>query len=86
VSGSGDISLTGKTNIFESSISGSGKTDTMGLQADTVDCSVSGSGNFSVYADKFLKVRVSGSGNVKYKGNAQVDQSISGSGKVLKVE
>lgn len=86
VSGSGDITMTGKANRIESSISGSGKTNTMDMQADTVTCSVSGSGNFSVYAEKLLTVRVSGSGNVQYKGNAQVDQAISGSGKVVKVQ
>lgn len=84
VSGSGDITLSGRATSIESSISGSGKVNAMNMYADDVICSVSGSGNFWVHADKNLKVNVSGSGNVRYKGNPQIDQSISGSGKVIK--
>lgn len=84
VSGSGDITLSGKAVSIDSAISGSGKVNAMDMYADNVTCAVSGSGNFWVYAEKSLKVNVSGSGNVRYKGNPQIDQSISGSGKVIK--
>lgn len=84
VSGSGDITLSGKAESIENTISGSGKVNATNMYADDVTCSVSGSGNFWVHAEKNLKVNVSGSGNVRYKGNPQIDQSISGSGKVIK--
>lgn len=86
VSGSGDITLVGQAKTIDSSISGSGKTHAMNMQTETAICTVSGSGNFEVNAEKQLKVRVSGSGNVRYKGHPQIDQSISGSGKVIKVD
>ncbi|MFV0418742.1 MAG: head GIN domain-containing protein [Dysgonomonas sp.] len=84
VSGSGDITLSGKATSIDNAISGSGKVNAMDLYAEDVTCTVSGSGNFWVHAEKNLKVNVSGSGNVRYKGNPQIDQSISGSGKVIK--
>lgn len=85
VSGSGDITLTGKAASVDCAISGSGKVKAAEMLSDTVYCSVSGSGNFNVHAEKYLKVSVSGSGNVHYKGDPQIDQSISGSGKVIKM-
>jgi len=85
VSGSGNVTLTGKASIIDTAISGSGKVETVGMPADTVYCSVSGSGNFTVSVEKYLKVDVSGSGNVRYKGDPKIDQSISGSGKVIKL-
>ncbi len=84
VSGSANITLTGKAGTIDTAISGSGKVMSSDMQADTVICTVSGSGNFSVYAEKLLKVKVSGSGNVNYKGDPHIEQSISGSGKVIK--
>lgn len=84
VSGSGDITLSGKAVSIDNAISGSGKVNAMDLYVENVTCTVSGSGNFWVHAEKSLKVSVSGSGNVRYKGNPQIDQSISGSGKVGK--
>lgn len=86
VSGSGDINLTGKTGTMDNAISGSGKVIASEMHADTVYCTVSGSGNFQVYAEEYLKVNVSGSGNVKYKGDPKIDQSISGSGKVVRMD
>lgn len=84
VSGSGDITLSGKAVSIDNAISGSGKVNATNMYAENVICTVSGSGNFWVHAEKSLKVSVSGSGNVRYRGNPQIDQSISGSGKVIK--
>ena len=78
--------MVGKASSVDSNISGSGKVVATDLVADTVSCSVSGSGDFFVTAQKYLNVDISGSGSVKYKGNPQIDQSISGSGKVSRLE
>lgn len=86
ISGSGDINLAGKANQVHCSISGSGKLKALPMITDSAYCKVSGSGNFEVYANKYLKVSISGSGSVRYKGQPHIDQSISGSGKVVRVD
>lgn len=84
VSGSGGLTLSGKAVSIENVITGSGKVHAENMQAENAICTVSGSGDFWVNAEKTLKVKVSGSGNVRYKGDPQVEKSISGSGKVIK--
>ncbi|MDR0824768.1 MAG: DUF2807 domain-containing protein [Prevotella sp.] len=86
VSGSGDITATGKATTIDSRISGSAKINVTNLIADSVSCSVSGSGEFYVNANDYLNVSISGSGSVKYKGNPKIEQSISGSGKITREE
>lgn len=86
ISGSGNITLAGKANKLNCSISGSGKLMAFPMVTDSVYCRVSGSGNFSVYATQYLNVSISGSGRVMYKGDPRIDQSISGSGKVVRAE
>ena len=85
ISGSGDIELTGSTDIFDLSISGSGDIDAFRLAANNVEVSVSGSGDIDVTANKSIKARVSGSGDITYKGNPEkIDTKSSGSGDISK--
>ena len=85
LSGSGDIVLKGKADSFTSKISGSGNVNASNLKSQTVDVTVSGSGNSVVTCENSITGRVSGSGNIKYLGNPEKrDVKVSGSGKIYK--
>lgn len=85
LSGSGDIVLKGKADSFKSKISGSGNVNASNLKSQTVDVTVSGSGNSVVTCETSITGRVSGSGNIKYLGNPEKrDVKVSGSGKIYK--
>ncbi|WP_433830912.1 head GIN domain-containing protein [Flavobacterium anhuiense] len=85
LSGSGDIVLKGKADSFTSKISGSGNVNASNLKSQTVDVTVSGSGNSVVTCETSITGRVSGSGNIKYLGNPEKrDVKVSGSGKIYK--
>ncbi|MGE5328522.1 MAG: GIN domain-containing protein, partial [Deltaproteobacteria bacterium] len=87
ISGSGDITLSGKTTAEDLSvaISGSGNFKGMDYSAQDVSIKLIGSGNVDIEAKNNLYIRLAGSGNVNYKGNPAVDQSTTGSGSVKKV-
>ena len=83
ISGSGDISATGTAEHLRVNISGSGDVSARDLRAGTVDVTVFGSGDASVFADTSLDVRIFGSGDVTYRGDPdelQIDEQ--GSGRV----
>jgi len=83
VTGSGDIVVTGRTTNLDVKVTGSGDFDGDGLRSENTDAAVSGSGDASVYASKFLKARVNGSGDIKYDGNPEKrDTKVSGSGSI----
>jgi len=85
MSGSGDMDLSGQTGNFEVQISGSGDIKAYGLEADTVDATVSGSADIKVTVSEMLKARVSGSGDIHYRGNPKkIDTKTSGSGDISK--
>lgn len=83
VTGSGDIVVNGNTADLEVRVTGSGDFDGDGLRSENTEAFVSGSGDVSVYASKYLKARVSGSGDIKYDGNPEKkDTKVSGSGSI----
>ncbi len=85
VAGSGDLQLKGKTQTFKCSVAGSGNVHAFDLKANTVDVSVSGSGDAKVYCNDELNASIVGSGDVKYKGNpAKQDTKVIGSGDIEK--
>jgi len=85
-SGSSDIKVSGETADVEVSTSGSGNYDGIGLLAEDVKVSISGSADIKVFADATLDIKISGSGNVEYKGNATVKTAKSGSGDIRKID
>jgi Putative auto-transporter adhesin, head GIN domain len=85
VGGSGNIEVSGKTDIVEASISGSGGVNAQNLAAREGETSVSGSGSVSCNVEQKLDASISGSGEVKYKGSPTVESSISGSGGISKI-
>ena len=83
VSGSGDLDFKGSASNFEASVSGSGDIEAYGLQTNTADIKVSGSGGMTLSVKNELYARVSGSGDISYKGNpSKEDVKVSGSGNV----
>lgn len=85
ITGSGDVQLRGKTTQFNGKVTGSGDFDALGLEAELVEATVSGSGDISVTANRELKARVSGSGDITYSGNpGKQDFNTTGSGAVSK--
>jgi len=69
VAGSSNVSLTGRTKDFTSTVSGSGDINCSGLESENATVKVSGSGNAHVFASVHLSATVIGSGDVYYRGN-----------------
>ena len=85
-SGSGNITLSGRTKDFECRISGSGDAKCSGLKSENAVVRVSGSSDVHVFASVSLKVNVTGSGDVYYGGNPSSPEiHITGSGTVKAV-
>jgi hypothetical protein len=82
VSGSGNLTLAGKTDSQTISISGSVKYTAGDLSSKATSVTISGSGNVTVWATDTLTVRSSGSGEVSYYGSPQVSFNQSGSGNI----
>jgi hypothetical protein len=80
--GSGNITLTGETKDFSSSISGSGDVHAYDLKSEIVKTSTHGSGNMEVSASVKLESGIFGSGDVDYKGSPQVSSEVHGSGSI----
>jgi len=85
ISGSANINFCGTVGQFKSSISGSGDINAYGLNVNTADVTISGSGGMELTVSQSLKAKISGSGNIRYKGNPTVNSNITGSGKVVNV-
>ncbi len=86
ITGSGDILFRGTANNVTLHISGSGDMKFSELKASTVNCSISGSGDASVFATGSLEANISGSGDIEYFGHPSVNSSVSGSGEVKHTE
>ncbi len=84
LSGSGNITLTGKQTAseFKVILSGSGNVKATDFNANDVNIKVLGSGNCWVTANKNLTARIAGSGNIFYHGNPAIDKNTTGSGQV----
>lgn len=86
-SGSGNVSLSGRTKDFDCKISGSGDVKCANLKSENAVIHVSGSSDVHVFASVSLKVNVTGSGDVYYGGNpASPEIHITGSGTVQAVK
>jgi len=87
ISGSGSISLNGSADEASIVVTGSGEVNGKDLKTQTLDATITGSGNINVIADKSVSARITGSGNVVYSGNASVVNSRhTGSGRVSKAD
>jgi hypothetical protein len=66
-------------------ISGSGTIQARNFMANSVNATISGSGDIYCWATELLLATISGSGNIYYNGNPQVELHVSGSGHVGKL-
>jgi hypothetical protein len=78
--GSGQIQVAGRVARQEVRISGSGDYKGKGLESQSADVSISGSGRSTLWVHDNLSADISGSGGISYYGNPNVEKSISGSG------
>ncbi len=85
INGSGDIKLVGNAEKAAIKINGSGDINAFGLEAQTANVVIQGSGDVRIHAVKKLEVHVSGSGDVEYTGSPEnIITDIRGSGSVKK--
>ena len=82
IAGSGSIYLSGTTNSYEATITGSGDVDAFELQARDSSVVIAGSGNCRTSVSDTLQAKITGSGDVLYKGYPEIKQTITGSGSV----
>ena len=83
ISGSGEVSATGRTRALEVDISGSGDADLGSLTTTAVNVAIAGSGDAVVAPTGTADLSISGSGDaVLTTRPATVNQNISGSGEV----
>ena len=81
--GAGAIKLTGATQYFETSITGTGNLDAADFIAQNANINISGTGNASVNVIQTLDANISGTGNISYTGDPkQVNKHISGIGQI----
>ena len=82
ITGSGDITLSGRAENQAIEINGSG--DLKSFDMITTNCAITiqGSGDCEVNVKNALAVEIYGSGDVTYKGNPVVTKEIDGSGSV----
>lgn len=83
VSGSADITATGRIQTLDLSIKGSGDADLSGLATTDAKVDISGSGSANIAATGKVDVEINGSGDVTLSGRpAKLNSSVSGSGQV----
>jgi hypothetical protein len=82
VSGSGHVTLSGRTDSQSVHINGSATYDSSGLQSRTATVSISGKGNVVLRTSDTLDVQIDGQGTIRYFGSPKVSQSITGDGSV----
>ncbi|MBK7214012.1 MAG: DUF2807 domain-containing protein [Bacteroidales bacterium] len=85
LTGSGNISCTGKTDVSYVNMSGSGIINLLGMTSKRTNISLSGTGNIKLNVTERLEISISGTGNVYYKGKPQIERNISGVGNVVDV-
>ena len=86
LSGSGSITVKGKTPKATYSITGSGILNTYECIVADIICKITGSGVAKVHPTEKMKVNIIGSGNVFYKGEANITQRILGGGAIEAVK
>lgn len=84
ISGSGDVTASGRGERLDFDIAGSGRGRFGALDAADVDIDVAGSGDAEVAPRARLSVDIAGSGTVRLKTEPQtIDTSIAGSGRII---
>ena len=82
ITGSGSITLAGRTKDFNSNIVGSGDIKCNKLLSENTTATITGSGTARVFASVHLIAKLTGSGDIYYSGNPVVEIHKTGSGTV----
>jgi hypothetical protein len=83
ITGTGNVTLAGKTNYEKVQITGSGNIQNSNLLSSFCTITISGTGNVQVHVTQQLDATIAGTGNITYDGNpALIHQSITGVGVV----
>jgi len=82
ISGSGDITLAGKSTSGHFTINGSGQLQGKDLSLETAHIQMNGSGDIEASVSQKVNATVNGTGNIKIQGQPQVSQTINGSGSI----
>lgn len=78
----GDALLSGRAELVEGVISGSGDIHAYDLAADKCKLEINGSGNVRCSPSTLLKATIHGSGNIYYRGTPEIKSEITGSGQI----
>lgn len=78
----GDVKLSGKTELLEGIISGSGDLNANDLITAKCKLEINGSGNVRCCPSTLLNAIIHGSGNIYYKGTPEIKSEITGSGQI----
>jgi hypothetical protein len=85
LSGVGEITLMGETEILDLELTGTGKVDAYNLVAKDATVTSRGIGECIVNVTDTLKVHSSGIGNIKYKGNPKLESTQGGLGGIKNI-
>jgi len=81
ITGTGNVTLAGKTNYEKVQITGTGNIQNSNLLSSLCSITISGTGNVQVHVTQQLDATIAGTGNITYDGNpAVIHQSITGIG------
>ncbi len=84
VEGAGAVSATGSVDTLTLDVDGAGHIDTLGLEAESAQVTLNGTGTVDMFAVEKLDVGLNGIGAVRYRGDPQVTKRITGIGTVKK--
>jgi hypothetical protein len=82
ISGTGSLTLSGKTELLKLDLSGTGSCDAHDLTVERATVDVDGTGSARVNATVELDGKVSGTGSIRYSGSPKVSKHISGIGSI----
>ncbi|NVO19955.1 MAG: DUF2807 domain-containing protein [Bacteroidetes bacterium] len=85
LSGSGNISCSGKTEDVDVLLTGSGTIDLSAMPVNTANVKLFGTGVIKLRAKEQLDISITGVGSVYYEGTPMITQKITGIGSVVKV-
>jgi len=86
VSGAGNLELSGKADIAELSISGTGTLNAFELETRDATVNLSGSGTVRMGVSENLHISASGAGSVEYKGTPGLSLNTSGAVRIRQVD
>ena len=84
ITGSGSITITGKSEDANITITGSGSFNSNDFHVKNATVKTTGSGNANISVEDNLKANVTGSGEINYSGEPKVESKVTGSGSVNK--